>query len=556
MKGKTNNAASKIASWRSGSTGFFKFLEDVKPLLRSHRGGFEPFLLTGRERNEIARFLDGSYSTCVLCWPRRHGKTVTLAMLIVWRFLTRQTENHALVANSEKQAVDVCFRSVLEAIQNTPFLRSLVDAGEIKVGADRIDCAATGSTIQAFSNNPAALYGKKLTVAQISELHASKSEGVLDALSGSLIDSADSWLLIDSTVGPRSSPLFGLYNIAQRGEDPKLFFSHICYDDMEHAAKDGPAWIDADSLRSLSKRMLPTAFAALHLNKWGDASAALFSPALIAQCIDSYALDAQAVAAGAQFVVGAGVDRAFGLSRHGDRTFTCAVLKCLVGEDEHYYVLDSNHVLLSRLGGIKNALTKYHNDFGMSRVVVESYNAQDVADWAASQPFAGGAEVAHPSRQLKNHIFTTLYTIAAEGRLHIHPSFVALLGELATFEVIQDGSNEAKDGLASLPTFRHARGCHDDAIHALAYAVHSLREIELHPYVLDGVHCYGRKEAARLCVLNGGYLVPLCSNTCRSMTDARARFDGYLGRKPMSPLGFEEFAASKLRNVGIHIVPR
>lgn len=275
-----------VSKWKNGSEGFLNFLDDVKPVVRAADGGFVPFIPGPRERAEIERALNGTHSTLVFCWPRRHGKTATSVMIILWRFLTRRTENVAIVANSERQVVDTAFRMLRDAFENTPFLKRLTASGSIEVGIDAIRFPAMSSVIQAFSANPAALWGKKLTCAQVSELHAARGDDVLTALTGSLIDSTGSVLLIDSTVGPMSSPLYGLFQAYEQGDDPSLFFSHIQYADLEEACANGPPWIDPDRLRSASRRMLPRTFGLYHLNRWGDASNLLLDSATVAACCE------------------------------------------------------------------------------------------------------------------------------------------------------------------------------------------------------------------------------------------------------------------------------
>lgn len=387
----------------AGSAGFFKFVEDVQPHVRSHLGGFAPYTIGTKERSELARALDGSdISVAVWCWPRRHGKTLASAMVIVWRFLTRPTENIAVVANSEKQVVDTAFRTIREAFEHTPALKRLVDAGTITVLNDRIELPSTGSVIQAFSSNPAALWGKKLTCAQISELHAAaRGDEVFGALAGSLLDTAGSLLLIDSTVGPKSSKLFDLYQAAIRADDPdaSIVFSHIEYADIDEACAKAPEWLSPAKLRSLSRQMLPHEFGLYHLNRWSDAASTLFPKGILDPCIHPYPLDLAALANNAGFVVGSGLDRAFGGSKHGDRTVTACVAKVVVDDDEHLYVLDAEAVLLGRLSAIKSRLSRYHGDYRMSRAALESYGSQDAADWASTQPFAAGVEVVHPSRR-------------------------------------------------------------------------------------------------------------------------------------------------------------
>lgn len=553
-----SSLAASIASWRNGSAGFFQFLDDVQPRVRSSTGGFIPFQPGPREHAEIAKALDGQdISIAVFCWPRRHGKSVTSAMIIVWRFLTRQTEQVAVVANSEKQVVDTAFRTIREAFEQTPFLKRLTAAGSINVLGDRVEFPATGSTIQAFSANPGALWGKKLSCAQISELHAApRGDEVFAALAGSLLDTAGSLMLIDSTVSAKSSKLFELYQAATHATDPdtSIAFSHLSYADLDDACRNAPPWISETKLRSLSRQMLPHEFALYHLNRWQDAANTLFPADLLAACTHEYPLDVKALTNGSAYIVGAGLDRAFGGSRHGDRTVTACVLKVVLDDEEHIFVIDADSVFLGRLGGIKSRFEGYHRGFGMSRATLESYGAQDVADWAAQQPFSSGVEVVHPSRRTKYQAMMGLYQAAAEQRLHIHPAFKDLLAELAVFEVHSDG--KATDGEAAVPKFTHPRGAHDDYVHAVAWAVHSLRHVSLNPYELEGIHCHGRGAEVAHCALNGGAHVPLCARECRSMREAMRLFEGYRSRKVVQPIDFATFVATKVKNVGSHTIPR
>lgn len=550
----------QISSWRSGSQGLFKFLKDVQPVVRGSEGGYVPFIPGPREEAEIRQALDGDFSTIIFCWPRRHGKTVTSGMIILWRFLTRRTENIAIVANSYRQVIDTGFRSLTEAVGHTPFLSTLVRNGTIVLEREAIRLPATGSIIQAFPSQPSTLWGKKLTAAQISEIHAASTDEVLDALRGSLIDSTGSMLLIDSTVGPMSSPLFQLYQASQRADDPGLFFSHIQYPDLEHAARDRPPWISETKLRSLAKQMLPGTFGRYHLNRWQDGASLLLPAEVLAASIDDGYLAAganpKAIAGEARFVVGGGLDRAFGGSLHGDATITTAVLK-MVGDDdeEHFYVLASDQVAFSRLSGIKANLTRYHREMAMTRLAIESYGSQDVRDWADGEPFSDGAELIHPTRKAQFNAFTNLHAIAAEGRLHIDPAFKRLIAELKTFEITDDGK-EADRGGQAIPKFGHARGCHDDAVYSLAWAVHSLRDTVLNPYELHGVSCNAPAHTRPVCVLNGGDHVPMCASSCRSMLQVHRMFDAFIDRRPDYRMNIVAFARNKVKNTGSHVFPR
>ena len=192
--------------WRGGSEGFFRWIEDVRPMVPSSKGGFEPYVPGPLERIELTTALDGSYRTIVLCWPRRHGKTLAAALIVCWRFMSRRTQNVAMVANSERQSVDVAFKLVRDILRETPYAAAMVKADKITIAADKIEYPALGNVIQGFPSNPAALFGKKLSIAQVSELHAATSDAAYQALASATIDTDDGLVLVDSTVGSRSSP--------------------------------------------------------------------------------------------------------------------------------------------------------------------------------------------------------------------------------------------------------------------------------------------------------------------------------------------------------------
>ncbi|MEM1111524.1 MAG: terminase large subunit [Pseudomonadota bacterium] len=542
----------QIKLWRiPTSEGFFAWLADTRPQVPSSKGGYETFVPGPREESEIRKALDGDYRTIVFCWPRRHGKTLVSALIICWRFLTRQTQTVGIIANSEKQTVDTAFKTVATILKQTPYMAHLVKSGAIKVQGDKIMYDKLHSVIQGYSANPAALYGKKLSIAQCSELHAAKNDEAYQALASATVDTDDGLTLVDSTVGPKSSPLYSLYNIAQRGEDESLFYSHIFYADLHHACLEAPHWIKQEALRSRAAQMLPAEFAQQHLNLWQSSQSSLFPPAVLDKCKDFYRLDTESIADGRGHVVGGGLDRAYGFSLHGDQTITTAVLKVLIGEEEHYYVLDSAKVAFSNAGGIKRNFSAYAKDFSMTRCTIEAYNSQDIAAWCADQDF--DSETVNATSDRQSNAFTALFNAASEGRLHIHPDFKGLYEELSNFEY--SISNNTSGG-STHAKFGGAKGCHDDRVYSLAWAVYSLRDDLLNPYEIEGIHCHGQAHVAPLCVLNGGDHVPPCAESCRSMLAAHKLYQGYRSKGQIDPDSFELFIDRKLINVGSHTMPR
>ncbi|MDX8358306.1 hypothetical protein [Sphingopyxis terrae] len=349
-------------------------------------------------------------------------------------------------------------------------------------------------------------------------------------------------------------PVGSVGSLGSTDPDTSIAFSHIQYRDLDDACTNSPAWIAPAKLRSLSRQMLPHKFALLHLNRWCDSANLLFPADILEPAIETYPLDIAALAAGSAVIVGGGLDRAFGGTIRGDATVCAAVAKIAIDDEEHVFILDADAVPFSRGAGIKSRFDGYHRDFSMSRLTLESYNAGDIADWAGSRPYGDATEVVHPSRRTKFTAFLALYQAAAERRLHIHPKFKDLIAEMRAFEVHEDG--KATDGEAAVPKFTHPRGGHDDFVHAVAWALYSLRSVTLNPYEIEGINCSGRGASIQHCALNGGGHIPACADACRSMADATRLYDAYLARGPLTPLPLPAFIADKLRNVGAHTLPR
>lgn len=549
-KKKTLSTAAMMKRWREpGAAGFFAFLEDAKPMIPSEKSGFQVYEVpSDLVRAEIEKMLDPELSTIVICWPRRHGKTVVAALIIVWRFLSRLTQNVAIVANSQTQTVDTAFRLIRTIVEQTGYTRELIEGGALRVVSDTIEYPALGNRIQGFPGNAASLYGKKITIAQVSELHAARSDDVYQTLASATVDTDDGLVIVDSTVGPMSSPLHGLYSLHEAGLDPALYFSHIAYRDVEDAIARGPAWIKPARLRSRSVQMLSALFAQQHLNQWGSASNAAFTPEVIERCKDEYPLDPKAIAEGRAYVVGGGLDRSGLFSKNGDRTVFAAVMK-VTGEDgePHYYVVEDHEFLFPVEAAVKARISRAKAALGMTHIGVEQYQAQDVRFWASTNGLE--AELIHAGRQQQAAAFTTIVIAAQEGRLHIHPKFETLFSEMATFqyELVSSGTSEG-----TVPVFEHAKGKHDDHVYAMTWAAHATRAIELNPYEVNGIHCHAGKSIAALCVLNGGNLVPSCNAECRSFQSIHALYHRYRNKTKYSEMSIEDFIAHKVKNVGIH----
>ncbi|MFO1150952.1 MAG: terminase large subunit [Alsobacter sp.] len=545
-----------LAHWtKPGGEGFLNWLEDVQPMIPGHGKGapFIPYSIpSDAVREEILRGLAGGVSTWCISMPRRWGKSTLSACVIAWRFTTSGAQTIAVVGNSERQGGDTVYRLVRTIFERTPLLRAAVEKGSITITDTKIEYAAVGSKIEVFPANAATLHGKKLTMAAISELHAARNAEVFETLQAATMDTAGSLVLVDSTVGPRTSPLFALYQLAQAGMDPTLCFTHISFPDIEAAIAGGPPWIPAERLRSRQKQLLPATFGVEHLNLWTSADQAAFDNATIDLCRDDYPLDGAALAEGRATAVGMGLDRALIFSTNGDATVLAVVAKVLGEQDDapHYYVLECHKFSFSTESAIKRKIEAFRKQHGVSNFVVERYEGQDISVWAQSTGL--DTTIAHATQKQQAVAFLTMVTAAREGRLHVHPKFEAVFREMGSFSYELKATGTGEGLIAS---FGHIRGAHDDHIYAICWAMHSLREVELAPYSIAGIACDAPPVVARMCILNGGDFVPLCSSECRSFNQIQALHRQYRGRVD-EPLGIEAFFQTKVVNEGSHSLRR
>ncbi|MFO1147017.1 MAG: terminase large subunit [Alsobacter sp.] len=542
--------------WRQpGAEGFRNFLDDVQPVIKSDTGSLTPYRIPNPEVDaEIERGLAPGIHTWVVSFPRRHGKTALAAAVILHRFLSQTGQAMAISANAEAQGADTTYKILKTMVERTPLTAGMVRKKQITVTDNFIRYERAGNDIQLITNNAASAHGKKLSLASIGELHAARGDEVYQTLSAATIDSANGLTIVDSTVSGRDGPLWRLWQLHLTGADPSLHFSHLAYADLEDAIRRGPPWIKPERLRSRAAQLLPQQFALEHLNQWQAASSSAFTDEMIEGCRDPGSpRDVAALADGRAVAVGAGLDRAMAFSLHGDRTVLTTVAKLISDADEmpHYHVLDVHTFRVAIDRAIKAKLTAAKREFGIERMVVETYQGQDIAHFA--QGMGIETELQHAGRTAQAAAFTELITAANEGRLHIPPEFAVLFDEMRDFRVELKASGTT-GGLQ--PVFGHAKGKHDDALYSLAWAIHSLRDTHLPNWEMASVECRNPKPSRHFCVLNGGRDRPLCASECPSWQALERMHDSYRKRAAVDPLPIDEFAAYRVVNKGVRVVPR
>ena len=546
-------AREQIASWRKGADGFFSWIEAVQPRIPSSSGGFTVFRPELFQEQAIRAALqqnpDGSwkYTTIAFSMPRRHSKTVIVALLCLWRLCTRQGENIVCLANSERQSATVGFGLCKKIVLRTPAL--LQQVGRENVQAFKIEVPALGNMMRTVSGNVAALYGEKLTVGWCSEIHAAASDEAMQILASSLGDSLNSWLLIDSTVDGQGGPLHMLEQLQETGDDPTVYVHLLEYANLAEALEKSPCWIRRDWLKSRAAQMTPAHFASQHLNQRQGSEQNLFSPMCVEACRERLPHpftpdDLKAVAAGRTYATGGGLDRAYFGSLHGDSTIWTSVAKIAAadpGAEPHFYILNQQSILGSLGTLIKKAVQTDSDRYGLQNICIEAYNSQDIATWAIERGIP--CEVIHATNTWQTPAFTALHRIVSEGRLHFSDTLNDLAREMSTFLY------ELKSGQ---PRFGSDK-FRDDRIYSLCWAIHSLRQQELASFTLHNIICTSTSSHANCCYLRDGDLILPCCNTCQSHIQVLQMFNQYSAANIESEITLSAFFSNIVTVDGIHL---
>ncbi|WP_052813183.1 hypothetical protein [Desulfonatronum thioautotrophicum] len=540
-----------IQSWRNGSTGFFQWIADVQPKIPSRKGGFEVFKPEPFQVDAITNALEQvngrwRHTTIALSFPRRHSKTTLAALLVLWRFTLWHGENIVVLANSERQTLSVGFSLLKRVIEHTPFL--LDQIGRKNITTYEIRYPQLSNLIQAVACNTSSLYGQKISIGWVSEIHAAPSEDPAQVLASSLGDTENSWLLVDSTVDAIGGPLHRMEQLADSGEDETCFVNRLEYRDLEEALEKSPPWIDRGWLRSRSKQLLPATFKTQHLNQRTAASNNLFALEDINACREIVPNpmgpeDLDAIAAGRKYVCGAGLDRAYFGSLHGDQTIWTSVAKVADpdGGEAHYWILNQRNILGSLGRTIKKEITTDFQRFNLSNVCLESYNSQDLYIWSTEQQIP--VELVNATTTNQIPAFMELFRIVREGRLHFSHALEDLAREMSTFLY------ELRGDKPKFGTDKHR----DDRVYSLCWAVYSLRERELAVYELADIVCHSKSSHARFCYLREGDLILPCSDACPAQIKVSQMFAQHKTSRVESDLNLQEFFKAMVTVSGVKI---
>lgn len=480
------------AKYRSLPDGFIAWCEDETCVLDKATNTWTPFRFEDWQEMELRSVLftdeqgNLKYSTIVLSWPRRHGKSEIAARIDIWRCLNWDNQVAVVMSNSQEQSTDTVWKIADDMIRNSPKLKFRLDTGEIVITTTEITFTKTSSVIRFSPASEKSAYGKKINVAHVLELCKATDSELYDTLHSSTGDAFMGLTIADSNVGTIDNIVVKLINLGQSGEDPQIGVSYIHYKDFADAIARGPRWIDAKWLRSCAAQMMPGEFRRNHLNIPATVGSKLFTEAQVNACFDRVP-KGWFIPSGCEGGDGAregeivtlpkifsredfqrlrnrcalygvlskagGLDRALPFAKR-DRTFWAVIAKLLVETDEQevpifdedgnitgyeapdpyvYVLLNlvefpwSNAAAIQRV--IEADVERYD---GIDQMGFEQYQAADLKDWAEGRGWA--AVLTHFTGPVQLEVYSDFYRIVASGRFFASPEHWILRAEMQNVE--------------------------------------------------------------------------------------------------------------------------
>jgi hypothetical protein len=537
-----------------GPCGFWAWVADVRPHVLQRNNQYGPWEPTEEQRRAIDNVLatdeSGRYlhSLSLLIEPRRHGKSTTFALVVLWLTTSRRNHITQLLGNTFDHARRVQFRTLKRIIQNTPRLAQLIP--EEFIFTQEITFPALQSAIQLGEGvNVANAFGERLNCLWVSDFHASPDLGPFNALQAATLDSENALILIDSNVDPTDGHVHGLQKEAET--DPTIYARHVCYRGLAEFEAQAPAWIDRQKARRLQRTALPADFKRDILGQRSDAKNALFPTEFIKAARSPYKIpvaDLKELTRGRACKVGGGLDRAKSLSplAGGDSTVWTVLAK--VASPEHgepeYYILNQHVFTLNTSRAIKKQILQDHERYHLDAVTLENYEITDLAPWLADVKIP--CEILTATEKMQNSAFPEMARIFREGRFHFSKDLKVFESELKAFVYQAGRAGKYSFGAATSKQ-------HDDTVYSACHAIWALREAVLAAYVLGSFTCRNKSPRRGLCYLMGGSKQLLCADYCLAHKQVEAMFQEFKKIRLDDDLNLQEFFESKVRFDGARI---
>jgi hypothetical protein len=390
-----------------------------------------------------AAFLVDRHAWLVLCAARRSGKSLSLALLIIWVAVVHAIEGKPAVILLSAPVLDqakVTLSYVLRLLRASPvggLITKCIDSPypEVQLGPDvRImtrSVADHGKHVRGF--------GRDVALVVLDEAGYASEDVVLEVLGPLLADRGDAVMVLSSTPTRIGSVLHRYYERGRDGTDPRIASHHMTALDNPHL---NAAYIQAQRAE-LTERQWRTEW----LGEWVDGEGSLFKWSDVLHCAQ---LEPGA-SHGSRYTIGydpAKIRDGSGLVILEHSTMPRRVVRALDLGGRDYSAQIRQVAALSR-------------EHGSARVIVDAGGGGNVVlDLlrAAGVPCEG---ITWNASRKAQHL--TALAAAIERHEMLFPADSALMNELRWFEL--------KRGPAGSVKYEAAPGQKDDLVCALALAL-------------------------------------------------------------------------------------
>jgi len=537
-----------------GILGLAHFIHDTKPRILTSKGIYEVFKPERWQVEVIKKVFETDenskrkYSFCLLCWPKRHSKSVLHAIFVLHAFCTKKNWLCVCLANKLEQALSVNFRLLVDIIRNTPRLLKLI--GEKNILASEIRFPKNNNRILAMANNVSGAHGLKLSALWCTELWTCTDLRAFRALFASLADTEESICYLDTNTDFHGGVIQEFEQAAK--EDPSMFAHRIEYKDYDEFDKRAPKWISRSAVR-VSKRIdLDQDFSRNWLNKRSASKSALFPADYIEQAKSNYRVpveDIESITQGRAFIVTGGLDRAKnllpGISKSDFTVWTCLLKYADPASTEpHYHILNQVRFQVNLDRNIKKVILEDHKKYGLTNVCLEYYEVTGISAFLAENNIEH--ELISATDSFQNSSFPEMHRIFRDKRFHFSEDLKHFSKELSTFSITQKKGGTYSFGHSS-------QKFHDDTVYATNLAIFAGRKAVLNVFELSNIQCVNRSQRRHLCYLFGGSLELLCGERCTAYQEVRAMYKQFLELQTESELTLADFYNAHCRLTGVRV---
>ena len=480
--------------------------------------------------------------------PRRHGKTAAVLIILLYFFFTRQNICIMLHAATEQSCRRNAYSTLEKIIRNTAILNKSIPERDIQ--QYEMTFKALGSTIQLASQNLSAAFGGKIDVLFSDDLHSNTDLSTFNALQSSLLDSANSLLLIASNVDYAGGPVDLLQQEAKT--DPSIYSTHISYKDLSEYEQKAPVFIDRAKARRIKRTCLITEFSRDILGLRMDSANSLFSSAIIKLCKSKYRIpvaDIDSLTQGRAYRVGGGLDRSKSMfaAKGGDFTVWSTVLKTTSPEtgEHQIFILNQKRIIPNTSANIKRTILKDHQRYGgFTNICLENFEVSDLGPFLSDQkiPF----ELVSPHATNQGIAFAEYHRLMEEQRFFYSEDLKRLESEMSTFQYRQHPGGRVSFG-------HESKRFKDDHVYSICWGIYSLRSSIMSLYTLGNIQCHHKSPKLHHCFIMGGNLKLHCAKDCDAYLRIEDMFQNYKQYQFDSELNIKEFLNQKVRHIGCRI---